>query len=78
MAGEAFVRRRQHNRDPPVLWIDKGISLIDTSHVEFENRFFFANFSPTRRLEGIEILVSMDQTKASAAHSTELPSRRGD
>src|SRR5882672_9151132 len=68
VAGEAFVRRRQHNRDPPLLWIDKGISLIDTSHVEFENRFLLRKLLSDERLEGIEILVQHGPDKGSQQH----------
>ncbi len=68
VAGEAFVRRRQHNRDPPLLWIDKGISLIDTSHVEFEKRFLLRKLLSDERLEGIEILVQHEPYKGSQQH----------
>src|ERR1700689_4792547 len=57
VAGEGLVRRRQRNGDRSLLWIDKGISLIDTSHVEFEQSFLLCKFLADEGLEGIDILV---------------------
>src|SRR3954447_3107236 len=68
VAGEAFVRRRQHNRNPPLLWIDKGISLIDTSHVEFEQSFLLRKLLSDERLEDIDILVKHGPDKGSQQH----------
>src|SRR5882757_830851 len=68
VAGEAFVRRRQHNRNPPLLWIDKGISLIDTSHVEFEQSFLLRKLLSDEGLEDIDILVQHGPDKGGQQH----------
>src|SRR5258708_1543280 len=68
VAGEPLVRRRQRDGDRPLLWIDKGISLIDTSHVEIEQRFLFRKPLSDERLEGIEILVQHGPDKGSQQH----------
>src|SRR5229473_8282963 len=55
--GETLVRRRQRDGDRPLLWIDKGISLIDASHVEFEQSFLPRKRFSDEGLEGIDILA---------------------
>src|SRR5882724_750123 len=68
VAGEAFVRRRQRDRDRPLLWIDKGISLIDTSHVEFEQSFLLRKRLSDKGLEGIDILIQHGPDKGGQQH----------
>src|SRR6202035_2628805 len=68
MAGEILVRRRQRDGGNPLLWIDKGISLIDTSHVEFEQSFLLRKRLPDEGLEGIDILVQHAPDKGGQQH----------
>src|SRR5712691_5548092 len=68
VAGEAFVRRRQRDGDRPLLWIDKGISLIDTSHVEFEQSLLLCKRLSDEGLEGIDILVKHGPEKGGQQH----------
>src|SRR4051794_32677034 len=68
VAGEGFVRWRQRNGDAPLLWIDKGIPLIETSHVEFEQRFLLRKLLSDERLEGIDILVQHGPDKGGQQH----------
>ena len=68
MAGEAFVRRRQRDGDRPLLWIDKGKSLIDASHVEFEQGFLLRKPPSDEGLEGIDILVKHGPDKGGQQH----------
>src|ERR1700675_2415113 len=57
VAGETLVRRRQRDGDRPLLWIDKGISLIDASHIEFEQSFLLRKLLSDERFDDIDILV---------------------
>src|SRR5258707_15116829 len=68
MAGESLVRRRQRDGDRPLPWIDKGISLIDTSHVEFEQSFLLRKRLPDEGLESIDILVQHGPDKGGQQH----------
>src|ERR1700676_3330987 len=68
MAGETLFRRRQRDGDRPLLWIDKGISLIDTSHVEFEQSFLLRKRLSDERLEDIDILVQHGPDKGGQQH----------
>src|SRR5712691_4405196 len=68
VAGEAFVRRRQWDGGCPLLWIDKGKSLIDASHVEFEQGFLLGEPPSDERLEGIDILVKHGPDKGGQQH----------
>src|SRR6266850_6540732 len=68
VAGELLVRRRQRDRDPPLLRIDKGISFVDTPPVEIEQSFFLRKLLSDERLEGIEILVQHGPDKGSQQH----------
>src|SRR6266403_118374 len=68
MAGETLVRRRQRDGDRPLPWIDKGISLIDTSHVEFEQSFLLRKRLSDEGLESIDILVQHGPDKGRQQH----------
>src|ERR1700730_10713874 len=68
VAGETLVRRRQRNRDRPLLWIDKGISFLDASHVEVEQSFLLGKFLSDEGLEGIDILVQHGPDKGGQQH----------
>src|SRR5712675_130966 len=68
VAGETLVRRRQRDGDRPLLRIDKGISLIDTSHVEFEQNFLLRKRLSDEGLEGIDILVKYGPDKGRKQH----------
>src|SRR3984957_15376546 len=68
MAGEPLVRRRQCDGDRPLLWIDKGISLFDASHVEFEQGFLLRKRLSDEGLEGIDIPVKYGPNKGSHQH----------
>src|SRR5258708_5665049 len=68
VAGETLVRRRQRDGDRPLLWIDKGISLIDASHVEFEQSFFLRKRLSDKEREGIDILVKHGPDKGGQQH----------
>src|SRR5260370_34083612 len=68
VAGEAFVRWRQRDGDRSLLWIDKGISLIDTSHFEFEQSFLLCKRLSDERLEGFDILVKHGPDKGGQQH----------
>src|SRR6267378_2192916 len=68
VAGETLVRRRQRDGDRPLLRIDKGISLIDTSHVEFEQNFLLRKRLSDEGLEGIDILVKYGPDKGRQQH----------
>src|SRR5258708_21022630 len=57
VAGETLVRWRQRDGGPRLLWIDKGIPLINTSHIEFEQSFLLRKLLSDERLEDIDILV---------------------
>src|SRR6266478_657054 len=68
VAGETLVRRRQRDRDPPLLWVDKGISLIDASHVEFEQSFLLRKRLSDEGLDGIDILIKHGPDKGGQQH----------
>src|SRR5712672_1795904 len=68
VAGETLVSRRQRDGDRPLLWIDKGISLIDASHVEFEQSFLLRKRLSDEGLEGIDILVKYGPDKGGQQH----------
>src|SRR5882762_9845381 len=68
VSGETLVRRRQRDRDRPLLWIDKGISLIDTSHVEFEQSFLLRKRLSDKGLEGIDILIQHGPDRGGQQH----------
>src|SRR5260221_294041 len=68
VAGETVVGRRQRDGDRPLLWIDKGISLIDASHVEFEQGFLLRKRLSDEGLEGIDILVQHGPDKRGQQH----------
>src|ERR1700733_477791 len=68
VAGEALVRRRQRDGDPPLLWIHEGISLVDTSHVEFEQSFLLRKLLSDEGLEGIDTLVQHGPDKGGQQH----------
>src|ERR1700692_4168522 len=68
IVGETLVGRRQRDRDRPSLWIDKGISLIDASHIEFEQSFLLRKRRSDEGLEGIDILVKHGPDKGGQQH----------
>src|SRR5258705_6501556 len=68
VAGETLVRWWQRDGDRLLLWIDKGISLIDTSHVEFEQSFLLRKRLSDEGLEGIDILVKHRPDKGGQQH----------
>src|SRR5882757_8189063 len=68
VAGEAIVRRRQCDGDRPLRWIDKGVSLIDASHVEFEQGFLLCERLSDEGLEDIDILVKHGPDKGGQQH----------
>src|ERR1700722_11984115 len=68
VAGEILVRRRQRDGDRPLLWIDKGISLVDTSHVEFEESFLLRKRLSDEGLKGIDMLVQHGPDKGGQQH----------
>src|ERR1700730_2343649 len=57
VAGKSLVRRRQRDGDSPLFRTDKRISLIDASHVEFEQSFLLRKRLSDEGLESIDILV---------------------
>src|ERR1700693_5907678 len=75
MVGETLVRRRQCDGDRPLLWIDKEISLIDASHVEFEQGFLLRKRLSDEGLEGIDILVQHGPDKRGQQHVRQNCSR---
>jgi hypothetical protein len=75
VAGETLVRRRQRDGDRPLLWINKGISLIDTSHVEREQSFLHRKRLCDEGLEGIDILVKRGPDKGGQQHVRQNCSR---
>src|SRR5712664_163119 len=68
VAGETLFRWRQRDGDRRLLRIDKGISLIDTSHVEFEQGFLLRKRLSDEGLEGIDILVEHGPDKGGQQH----------
>src|SRR5258707_12515256 len=68
VAGETLVRWRQRDRGPRLLWIDKGIPLINTSHIEFEQSFLLRKLLSDERLEDIDILVKTGPDKGGQQH----------
>src|SRR5258708_3236571 len=68
VARETLVRRRQCDGDRPLLWIDKGISLVDASHIEFEQGFLLRKRLSDERLEGIDILAQYAPDKGGHQH----------
>src|ERR1700722_5099710 len=68
VAGESPVRRRQCDRDRSLLRIDKGISFLDTSHVEVEQSFLLGKLLSDEGLEGIHILVQHRPDKGGQQH----------
>src|SRR5258705_8365785 len=68
IGGDTLVRRRQRDGDRLLLWIDKGISLIDASHVEFEQSFLLRKRLSDEGLEGIDILVKHAPDKGGQQH----------
>src|SRR5258706_10457170 len=68
VAGETLVRRRQREGDRPLLWIDKGISLIDASHVEFEQSFLLRKRLSDEGLESTDVLVQHGPDKGGKQH----------
>src|SRR5712672_2437909 len=68
VAGEAIVRRRQCDGDRPLRWIDKGVSLIDASHVEFEQGFLVCERLSDEGLEDIDSLVKHGPDKGGQQH----------
>src|SRR3984893_15454232 len=68
VAGKSLVRRRQRDGDLPLFWIDKRISLIDTSHVEFEQSFLLRKRLSDEGLESIDILVKHGPDKGGQQH----------
>src|SRR5258706_13998228 len=75
IAGETLVRRRQCDGDRPLLWIDKGISLIDASHVEFEQGLLLRKRFSDEGLEGIDILAKHGPDKGGQQHVRQNGSR---
>src|SRR5712671_55807 len=75
VAGETLVSRRQRDGDRPLLWIDKGKSLIDTSHVEFEQSFLLRKRLSDEGLEDIDILVKHGPDKGGQQHVRQNCSR---
>src|SRR5450755_913231 len=68
MTGETLVRRRQCDGDRPLLRIDKGISLIDTPHVEFEQGFLLRKRRSDEGLESIDFLAKYRPDKGGHQH----------
>src|SRR6267378_5134293 len=68
VAGETLVRRRQRDGDPPLLWIDKGISLIDASHIEFEQSFLLRKLLSDEGFDNTDILVKHGPDKGGQQH----------
>src|ERR1700730_2576973 len=68
VAGKTLVRRRQRDGDPPLLRVDKGISLIDASHVEFEQSSLLRKGLSDQGLESIDILVKHRPDKGGQQH----------
>src|SRR5258706_5244989 len=68
VAAESLVRRRKRDGDRSLLWIDKGISLIDASHVEFEQSFLLRKRLSDEGLEGIDILAKHGPDKGGQQH----------
>src|ERR1700681_3524342 len=75
VAGEALVGRRQRDGDRPLLWIDKGISLIDTPHIEFQQSFLLRKRLSDEGLEGIDILIKHGPDKGGQQHVRQNCSR---
>src|SRR3984957_13155189 len=71
VADAPFVRRRQCEVDLPLFWIDKGISLIDTSHVEFEQSFLLRKRLSDEGFQHIDILVQHGPDKGGHQHVRE-------
>jgi len=58
-----------------LLWIDKRISLIDASHVEFKQSFLLRKCLSDEGLEGIDILVKDGPDKGGQQHVRQNCSR---
>src|SRR5258708_24485605 len=68
VAGETLVRRRERDGDRSLLRIDKGISLIDASHVEFEQSLLPRKLLSDEGFDDIDILVKHGPDKGSQQH----------
>src|ERR1700693_4727051 len=68
VAGKTLVRRRQCDGDRPLLRIDKGISLIDTPHVEFEQGFLLRKRRSDERFESTDFLAKYGPDKGGHQH----------
>src|SRR6201987_1908011 len=68
MAGKALVRRRQRDGDRPLLRIGKGISLIEASHVEFQQSLLLRKLLSDEGFDDIDILVKHGPDKGGQQH----------
>ena len=68
MAGEILVRRRQRDGDCPLLRIDKGVSLIEASHVEFEQSFLLRKLLSDEGFDDIDILIKHGPDEGGQQH----------
>src|ERR1700751_2917267 len=68
VVGKALVRRRQRDGDRSLLQIGKGISLIDASHVEFEQSFLLRKLLSDEGFDDIDLLVKHGPDKGGQQH----------
>src|ERR1700740_1202887 len=68
VAGESLVRQRQRGGDRSLLWINKGIPLIEASHVEFQQSLLLRKLLSDEGFDDIDILVKHGPDKGGQQH----------